>query len=577
MRYWQALAFCRDQLVQDEWRAVSLDRFSEALGCTRRNAQLVIKRLVKEQILDWQAGVGRGNLPQAKLLKRVDTRLKRQAEHYLKAGQIEPAISLLPEQERSSFLGDYLAQYQSKPSDSDILQIPFYRATHGLDPISISRRTEHHIASYLYAKLIHFEHKSAEFRCDLAQLYQLRGDTLTVVLRKHLYFHDGSELTAHSVKAHFERLIGSRSGSRPLFEFIDEVIVDGERQLRFISHQMPRLLPKLLAHTAMGISKESGQKRFGAGPFMLVEQNEWRTLLSVFPRYHGYRPWIDGIEIWNLGANAKEFTLHSDVAHGREVRKYGSEGFVAKRQWEPGCVYAMLNPQRHSWMAVSEHRAWLQGLLSAMLPPSDSEGEVLAKAQGMMGQPDFSPASVEQSHPLLAGLNLSLPQSPLNILTYQLSTHIAVAEQVANQLSSVGIGCNIEVLPFPEFDNEKRLAEADIIISGEVFSDDSDMSWLGWLLCTSSVNACLSTDNKHWLKRQAVEIMKQETAECRLARFESLERELVERGLYQPLYHTQQDLNVSEHIAAPDLLANGWIDFSQVVIMPKPNRGAASQ
>ncbi|WP_241750653.1 SgrR family transcriptional regulator [Vibrio vulnificus] len=124
MRYWQALAFCRDELNRNEWKAVSLDRFSTALGCTRRNAQLLIKRLVKEQIIDWQSGVGRGHLPQAKRLKSVDGRIKRQAERYLKAGQIEQALALLPEQQRSAFLSRYVAKYQPKQSDSDILQIP---------------------------------------------------------------------------------------------------------------------------------------------------------------------------------------------------------------------------------------------------------------------------------------------------------------------------------------------------------------------------------------------------------------------------------------------------------------------
>ncbi len=48
-----------------------------------------------------------------------------------------------------------------------------------------------------------------------------------------------------------------------------------------------------------------------------------------------------------------------------------------------------------------------------------------------------------------------------------------------------------------------------------------------------------------------------------------LEDKLAELGLYQPLYHVQQDLNISERISAPELLANGWIDFSQVVTLKR--------
>ncbi|EHK9046421.1 SgrR family transcriptional regulator [Vibrio vulnificus] len=570
MRYWQALVFCRDELNRNEWKAVSLDRFSAALGCTRRNAQLLIKRLVKEQIIDWQSGVGRGHLPQAKRLKSVDGRIKRQAEHYLKAGQIEQALALLPEQQRSAFLSRYVAKYQPKKSDSDILQIPFYRATHGLDPLYISRRTEHHIARYLYAKLIHFEPETGQFSRDLAQLYHLDGDTLTVVLRKELYFHDGSELTAHSVKAHFERLTQSHSYSRPLFDFIDDVIVDGERQLRFICQRMPRLLPKLLAHTAMGISRYADQQLVGSGPFILAEQNEWRTLLTVFSRYHGFRPWVDGIEIWNVGANAKAFTLHSDVAHGREIKKFGSDGFVPKRQWEPGCVYAMLNPLRHPWMKNDAHRAWLQSQMLLMPMPSDEQCEVLARAHSMtsyLNLPQEVGETLEVGHGLTATRDFLMPERPIRLLTYQLGTHVAVVEQIAKQLSSFGLECEVTILSFPEFDNETRLREADIIISGEVFSDDMEMSWLGWLLCTTSVNACLSDEMRAWLHQQVVDSMAQEVVSHRLHMLGKLEDKLAELGLYQPLYHVQQDLNISEQISAPELLANGWIDFSQVVML----------
>ena len=97
MRYWNALAFCRDNLSFQHWTQVSLDQFSHALRCTRRNAQLLIKRLVEEEKIEWQSGVGRGNLPQAKLKQPLDGVLKQKATSLLKQGNVEaanPFISL---------------------------------------------------------------------------------------------------------------------------------------------------------------------------------------------------------------------------------------------------------------------------------------------------------------------------------------------------------------------------------------------------------------------------------------------------------------------------------------------------
>ena len=51
MRYWTALTFCRDNLEVACWKTLSLDRIAQALNCTRRNAQLLIKRLEHEGII----------------------------------------------------------------------------------------------------------------------------------------------------------------------------------------------------------------------------------------------------------------------------------------------------------------------------------------------------------------------------------------------------------------------------------------------------------------------------------------------------------------------------------------------
>ncbi|MDN3685393.1 hypothetical protein QW180_24840 [Vibrio sinaloensis] len=63
-----------------------------------------------------------------------------------------------------------------------------------------------------------------------------------------------------------------------------------------------------------------GDTLYGSGSFILKTQTEWQTTLTCNPHYHGFRPWLDGIEIWNIGDKAKTFELNSDVVHGSHLK-----------------------------------------------------------------------------------------------------------------------------------------------------------------------------------------------------------------------------------------------------------------
>ena len=562
MRYWNALAFLQHSLPLDEWQSLSLDEISHVLSCTRRNAQLLIKRLTSEKIIEWQSGVGRGNLPLVKRLADLEQRLAAHAQHLIEQGQIESALKLISEDKRNKFLSDYLSQYQQLSAQNHILQIPFYRGTHDLDPIGINRRTEHHIASYLYSSLLKASLDGHSFQGDLAHSWKLDGNELTVILRKNLSFHDGSPILAADVKIHFDRLMNSSNVSKALFQFIDDVQVTTPYKLKFISHSLPSLLPKLLAHGAMGITKVIDGKVYGSGSFILKEQTPRRTLLVVNPHYHGYKPWIDGIEIWNIGDNAKAFDLNSDVVHGSHL-KQTREGFTTCHQWELGCVHAMLNPLRHHWMKAKSNRQWLQTVLQAMSYPIGGDCEQLAYAKGMTSPPTSS-NDLHTPQEILP--TSDRPSSPLIIMTYQLGTHIATAEQIRLTLSTLGIESELTVLEYPQFNQQATLSQADIMVTGEVFSEDVEFSWLGWLLCTNSNEACLNATNRAWRDKQITAAMTQTTEKKRLKALENIEKKLIAKAIYQPLYHVKQDLNISDKISAPELLANGWIDFNQITM-----------
>ncbi|MCG6376258.1 ABC transporter substrate-binding protein [Vibrio fluvialis] len=569
MHYWKALTLLRDRLALNTPTPLSLDTFTHELGCTKRNAQLVVKKLVDNGVIRWQPSVGRGNFPSATLLKDPRPMLENKARRWIEEGKVDLAVSLIAPQQREAFIAAYIARYQTGSHDEDILQIPFYRGTHDLDPIGITRRTEQHLANYLYAKLLRFDEQARCYRGDLAQIFQITERGMAITLRTGLCFHNGEPLTAESVRQHFERLVTTSEHYRLLYQLIDGIEVHDRYRLEIISSQARHILPKLLCTGAMGIafwtegSEGRGANVIGSGPFELVEQTEWRTLMKVSRYYHGYRPWVDGIEVWNIGDKAKDFAPNSHLFHPLlELDNHEGE-YEQKAQWEAGCEYVLLNANRSAWLSSLNRRKKLMAIIDALGVPA-SFADNVAKADGMLSTP---------SEPLQANLvlarqlaaQLDKPPKPLQLLTYELGQHIEYAHHLADLLSELGILCQVLVLPFPEFCRKPNLSQADIILSGEVFSDDVDMSWLGWLLASTNVQVCLTDAQMQWLQQELASIYPLSESK-RVKAYQSLEKKLIKKGLYLPRFHVQQNLSVAKSVTITELLSNGWVDFSEVVM-----------
>ncbi|MEJ2765058.1 ABC transporter substrate-binding protein [Photobacterium sp. MCCC 1A19761] len=575
MRYWMALVFLRDHLKLHTPKHLSLDAFTAALACTKRNAQLVIKRLCQEAIIDWQPGIGRGNLPVITLLTPVAETLVQQARLLLAEDKVEQALSLIEATQRDTFIANYVARYQTANAQEDILKIPFYRGTHDLDPISINRRTEQHIAGYLYAKLLQFDPATGRFRGDLAQHWQRDGNTLSVTLRKGLKFHDASPITAGDIRAHFERLLHSGHQNAALYRFIDRVEVLDPYRIAFTSQALAAQLEKLLANGPMGIAKltdEPGNGTLvGSGSFLLAEQTPWRTLLKASPYYHGYRPWVDGVAIWNVGDQATDFELNSDVVHSTHLKHRSTERFDAKTQWERGAEYLLLNPNRpHRWLKKPAHRKALMTALKALGVSDALRDDGIGQATGMLSVPGPAPEAdpAAAAHALHS---VPKPEQPLQLLTYQLDHHLELAQHLASELTQLGIACEYQVVEFPVFNQRATLKTADIILSGEVFGDDWEMSWLDWFCANLPLEICLNEAQRQWLKDSILSLMQRSNIDNRLKGFEKLEKQLIAKHLYLPVFHARQNLNFSETVSATDLLANGWIDFNTVMITPQPS------
>jgi len=564
MYYWKALAFMQAELAVGEPTTLALDRLTQALGCTRRNAQLLIKKLSSEGMIHWQSAVGRGHLPSITLLKNIQPRLTSQAEQWLAEGKTDAALSLVAPSQRQAFIANYLHRYSSASESADVLQVPFYRATHELDPINITRRTEAHLANYLYAKLLKIDPQSGRYSGDLAQRFEAIEGGLNVTLRKDLRFHNGAPIVAENIAQHWQRLLDNSDHYHDLYRLIDGIDIHDDIRFTIRSQQAAKLLPKLMANGPMGITLMDGDVVVGSGPFRLVEQSQWRTLLWVSPHYHGYRPWVDGIEVWNVGDNAKDFSANSHLFHPLSQQPETTQRYERKVQWERGCEYVTLNANR-PWSKSPKQRQAIMSVVRALgLPAHFKEG--FAGAGGMMSQPSDRPLA-DSDRAYNAAQLLQSHRKPLQILTYQLNHHMDFAEHLQSGFNDLGIACTLTVLPFPEFNRTTSFAQADLVISGEVFEDDIDLAWLDWLLSSLNLQSNLTQSQRQWLQQQLATIYPLPETQ-RLQAYQRLEQKLINKAVYQPIFHVQQKLDYANSVSMTDLLANGWVDFSEVVLLP---------
>ncbi|MEM0366000.1 MAG: ABC transporter substrate-binding protein [Acidilobaceae archaeon] len=144
----------------------------------------------------------------------------------------------------------------------------------------------------------------------LVESYTKINDTLWEFrLKSGVKFHDGKPLTAHDVKASFER--GPQVGSLPriLLGFIEEVQVVDNLTFRLVlkypfgpmiahlSHPSTAIIPAWVAERFPNAPIDSTAYIIGTGPYRFVEYKKGeRTVLEVFADYWGRKPTVKRIE-----------------------------------------------------------------------------------------------------------------------------------------------------------------------------------------------------------------------------------------------------------------------------------------
>ncbi|MCY7845481.1 SgrR family transcriptional regulator [Bacillus haynesii] len=551
---------------------ISVNEIAEILYCTPRNAKLILAKLEDLQWITWRRGRGRGNKSEIRFLKAPCELLLETAKNDTKEGKIDRAKYFLEAYQHScpgalSSYKDWLERvfgFQTESEGSkqkDVLRLMtamepehFKR----LDPCRIYLRSESHIVKQVCDTLIRFNEEEGGFMPHLAHHWECDDDqkTWTFYLRKGIYFHDGTALTAEDVKYSFERfMLDDVNKCKWLTEDIENVAVRDEHSLDiclkatnslFLHHLCDERLSILNRHQNDGLL-------IGTGPFRLARRDDRILMLEAHERYFKGRAFLDRIELWYMDGDV------SSVDYGFYMEKEEQNRVWDKWHEERNVQYLSLNANKSGPLGYKAFRKALRQIISPSDMVDELAGQRTAPVGGFLNR-DLPPESGDDIGKLLAEGHYK--GDPLLLYTYSEPDHREDASWIQKRCRRYGIALEVCYMKADELMKEEVIAKADLIHDSATFSRSEEMSWLHLFLTENSflhVHLPEEWQRKSALMRDELRFIDDHSK--RISLLCEADSALAEDVYAIPLYQNNIRVKAGEAIQGIALNEEGWIDF----------------
>lgn len=188
---------------------------------------------------------------------------------------------------------------QKAHDGESVINIDIAQPIESLDPRYTTSAAASRVAKLIYAPLFEIDDDSSPKAFLAESLNVLDEKTMKVVLRKNLFFHDNSPLTAQDVVYTFQQL-GSADVASPhaeKFEYLADIKALNESEVIF-ELKRPHA-PFLTDLSAIGIvskkscdgrSQQCRHENIGSGPFQLTEWDTAKESISLKP----FVQWFEG-------------------------------------------------------------------------------------------------------------------------------------------------------------------------------------------------------------------------------------------------------------------------------------------
>jgi ABC-type transport system substrate-binding protein len=389
------------------------------------------------------------------------------------------------------------------PVRGGVLQLSSFADIRALDPANISDGLVVELHQLIFAGLVDYD-ENGDVVPELAESVRVEdaGKTYRFVLRQHVLFHTGEELTAKDVKRSVERALsptapnpfasfysniaGFEDFQKGRAEHLTGVSVDGTYEVSFhLAERDATFLPLLAMQVLRPVCPNAGDtysdtwKACGAGPFMLSESGWERGQRVTLVRHPGYfkpgLPYLDGVTMtFFVNFMTEKYKLaRGEIDILRELQQPDLIRFQSDPRWLPFGQYESVKQIAGEAMNTEMPPFDNIELRRAVAAAIDREHYRLVKPSNLLAAdqpiPLGNPFHVKdlqcQKHDLAAALEHMKkagyafdPQTgeggyptPIPYLVYRQGLLEYTAQVLAQDLAKIGIRLDVRVVNYPTY------------------------------------------------------------------------------------------------------------------------------
>ncbi|EMF47940.1 Oligopeptide ABC transporter, periplasmic oligopeptide-binding protein OppA [Planococcus halocryophilus Or1] len=452
------------------WQAVPTgdikqSQLADWLELSRKQTARLLRKWSDEGWFTFTSGRGRGNSSHIQWHINVEEHYEKQITQLIEEKSIETASKYLlfdwsPEvkqrllhQFRSNF-----GYVQNSPDNNDKLIIPRKYPLLTLHPLYAADIHSANMVANVYSRLVSVD-ESGYITPELAHSWDASSTHLRLYLRKEVYFHDGSFLSATDVVDCLNRLRNDSSYA-DLWKPIVSIMSSSPHIVDITFPEGCSYCLHMLGMINASIYKETPHQTIGSGSFYVSENNESKTTLQAFGHHFQQRPLIDLVEFIQVSGDF-------DVAY-RSTCEMTEETFQVES--DSGFGVVILNAFKNSPINQKEVRDYIH--------------YAIAKHRHKIGQ--FHNRAIANHHSCLIGQQqqpITLPSPKRPHLEQPLIIKAAnytdgATRWLKESLESEGISVEIQWMSFQDkLTDTKADQKADLFIHGEVFEMNQNFSF----------------------------------------------------------------------------------------------------
>jgi len=497
---------------------VTLREAVEAVGYSEKQVKRDIKVWQSLGLVEYQAGKGRGHESVLRFQPDFARTLSGWVDTSFSTASMADAAKWLewdwPPALRELIQARVWSRFGFEQTEEDRFVFPRTRTLESLDPLDIHIAMEASLSRHVFDRL--FEWDGTMVQPSLAHHIEDTPFGFRCYIRKGVTFHNGMTLAAKDVVYSLNRLL-ARGKQVWLFAPIERLESPAPYVVDIHTKAHRAYIERLLAQTPASITYEGAEGVVGTGPFKLEKQSDDVVRLRAFERGLRPRPSLDVVE----------FVTFSEMDYAKWSD--GDEQSLVKWIAEAGARYLMFNLQ-HSWLKDDvETRLAIQQAI-------DKKAFVELGGERHQVAHGFFP---ETSRPLPRPKAAGSLRRPLRLLHLPFDVATEDAMLIAAQLRTAGFTVETETYTLGCLLQEETLRRADLILCGEMMSEDLDLAFLAFLTSELSLVGKLVAHETEL--RTMMDRYRQTDMSAWPLLHREVERHLTESALVIPLYHVARE------------------------------------